>query len=107
MVLIPPLPGGGTASWWFLSRQALFPFSDHSTSSIHHRLLYLERVPFLVLLSGFLSVFGCFLLCRCENEVPLVELVEEKGQEGTRQGREGNIRDKLSKKYTWAVAVWR
>ena len=60
MVLIPPLPGGGTASWWLLSRQALFPSSDHSASSVHHRLLYLERVPFLVLLSGFLSVFACF-----------------------------------------------
>ena len=43
-----------------LFKQATFPFSDHSTNSVHHRLFYLERVPFLALLSDFLSVFGCF-----------------------------------------------
>lgn len=43
-----------------LFKQATFPFSDHSTNSVHHRLFHLERVPFLALLSDFLSVFGCF-----------------------------------------------
>lgn len=58
MVLISPLPMGGTHHVGVYLNKRHFP-SLIIQQTVHHR-LFLERLPFLALSSDFLSVFACF-----------------------------------------------